>query len=514
VTGALDTTQVDWDSCELSRRSMITAWRSGIPGTWVPLVHRTCPHNELEALCARVLGPLPPGVFAPLAGGPSRVFRRLRSIAGRYGGHKWSLLETALSYKGAMRVKYLKVVESLRDRPVGHADARLSCFLKAEKTNPLAKFQKPRLIFPRDGRYNLEVASRLKPFEHWLWGYLTGRRIWGGSNTRVVAKGLSPGQRARLIVKKFNSFRDCVVFEVDGKAFEAHVGPDHLVQEHSVYGAAYPLDKGLATLLSEQLRLKGRLPCGAKFDRPGGRASGDFNTGMGNTLLMLAIAAGVMNRYSVTYDMLVDGDNALIFLERPTSGMVVANLAADVLASSGHEFTLERPVHILEGVRFGRSAVVHLGRKLGYTMVRDPYSVMSGACSSHRYLREPKFAREYLAGVSMCELSMARGVPVLQAWASTILASTKFTGKVRETPFADYLVQGAWFAGVNDEVEVSRVARESFERAFGITPEAQIRLEESFVGPSFPLDLSCRVDSRDLLNLPAHVMESYMDSTC
>jgi len=458
---------------------------SGVPGTWLPQVHRVCPHNEVGALCLRVLAPLPPEVSGPLGAGPLRAFRRLRSIARRFPGHKWGHLETAQTYEGSMRRKYVEAAMSLRDECIGFPkDSRLDCFLKAEKVNIVTKFPKPRLIFPRTARYNLELASRLKPFEHWLWGYLTAGRLFGHGQGRVVAKGLGPRQRANLILRKFNSFRNCVVFEVDGKAFEAHVGVAQLNEEHAVYRSAFPRDKGLARLLREQLTLEGRLPCGARFSRAGGRASGDFNTGMGNTLVMCSIVGGVLLGYGVSFDMLADGDNALIFLEREDIGRVQPYLAADVLRESGQELTLERPVHTVEEIRFGQSAPVNLGGNRGYTMVRDYLRVLSGSFSSHRYLREPRFAREWLTGVASCELSLSVGIPVLQAWASSVLKTTGFTGRIRSGHYREYFIQGAWLAGLRDRREVEEVTRVSFELAFGISPKDQVVLERSFRGLS------------------------------
>jgi len=509
-TGSLDLSRVDEGSCSDSRRRLRVAWRSGLPGTWLPVVHSTCPHNELAALTLRVLAPLPGPTDAPLGELPSRTFRRLRSLAARYGGHKWSHLETAQTYSGAMCRKYLLAAESLRCWPVEKADARLDCFLKAEKVSPLAKFQKPRMIFPRSPRYNLEVASRLKPFEHWLWGRLTGSVLWGGTKTRVVAKGLSPQRRANLILRKFNSFEDCVCFEVDGKAFEAHVSSGQLEREHEVYRSAFPGDKGLARLLREQLSMGGRLPCGARFSRKGGRASGDFNTGMGNTMIMLAIVVGCLGTFGCPFDTLVDGDNALIFLRGSDAGAVLADFAALVLEQSGHEFTLERPVRIVEEIRFGRSAPVYLGPALGWTMVRDWRSVFSGALCSHRWLREPQFAREWLTGVARCELSLAVGVPLLQAWALKILSTTGFSGWVRCHPFQEYFVVGAWMAAAEASAEVSPEARFSFERAFGLSPDDQLRIEGGLVGLNFGEFI--QLEPHSIMGCPPGVYETEADA--
>jgi len=371
------------------------------------------------------------------------------------------------------------------DGPVAGRDVFLRAFLKAEKLGS-AKDPKPRMIFPRSPRYNLVLASRLKPFEHWLWGYLTARRLFGGSNTRVVGKGLSPRRRANVIVRKFGAFRDCVCFEVDGKAFEAHVTSGQLQAEHGIYRAAYPGDGLLDSLLTRQ-RFAGATSSGVRFSRPGGRASGDYNTGMGNTLLMLAILVSVVRKYHVHWDTLVDGDNALLFFESKDLGRVLQTFSEDVLAISGHEFTLEQPVSYIEGIRFGRSAPVFLGHGLGYTMVREPESVLSGAYASHRWLREPSFARRWVAGVARCELSLARGVPVLQSAALCVLRQTDQRKRVPVEALADYFVVGAWLACERDVVEVCREARVSFERAFGWGVERQVATESLFSSSAAPL---------------------------
>lgn len=454
---------------------MWVAWRTGVLGTWCPTVHANCVHNEIAALAWRSLAPLPLGPNPELDPAVLRVYGRLRGIATRFSGPKWSYLETALSYSGAMQRRYLQAEKSLRvDGPVSGSDAFLRAFLKAEKCGA-AKDAKPRMIFPRSPRFNLAVASWLKPFEHWLWGFLTAKRLFGGSNTRVVAKGLSPRRRAQLIHRKMGGFANGVCFEVDGKAFEAHVTQNHSAHERRIYKAAYPGDKGLAELLERQV-FSGVTQGGVKFSRPGGRASGDFNTGMGNSLIMLAVCVAVLQSYRVGFDILVDGDNALVFLERSQMDGVLQSFYDRVLAWSGFEMTLEKPVSYMEGVRFGRSAPVFLGRY--WTMVREPWSVLSGAYASHRWLREPVFGRRWVNGVAQCELSLALGVPVLQAAALSVLKQTAGVKQVRDETLADYFVVGARRAKEDDAIGIALEARLSFERAFGIAPDEQVALEK------------------------------------
>lgn len=460
-----------------AKRQMWVAWRTGLPGTWCPGVHANCIHNEIAALRLRSMAETPMGLDCPLSGEVVSVFRRLRALARRYDQGHWSYLETAHTYTGLLQRRYVEAERSLReDGPLDSRDARLRAFLKAEKLGA-ASDAKPRMIFPRSPRFNLVLASRLKPFEHWLWGFLTAKRLFGGSNTRVVAKGLGPKRRANLIRRKLGGFVDGVCFEVDGKAFEAHVSASQVSEEHGVYRAAFPGDSVLAGALCRQV-FAGRTASGVKFARPGGRASGDFNTGMGNSLIMLAVVTSVLKSLVNHYDVLVDGDNALVFLERRSLDRVLHNFARRVLDWSGHEMVLERPVSVVEEIRFGRSAPVWLGPELGWTMVREPWSVLSGAYASHRWLREPRFGRRWVSGVARCELSLAVGVPVLQAAALSVLSQTADVKRVPVEALRDYFVVGGFLAEASDVRPVTVEARLSFEKAFGLSPWDQLLWEQ------------------------------------
>jgi len=458
---------------------MYTAWSPQIEGCWVPSVHANCTHNEIAALLLRSLGPTPASVELGRAA-VSQVFKRFVWLAKRYSGERWTHLQVAHSYTGAMRDRYLEAERSLReDGPVMFSDTYLRAFLKAEKVNALAKFPKPRLIYPRSPRYNLEVATRLKPFEHWLWGNLKRVGNSGVPPSRVVAKGLSMQQRANLIARKFNSIPGCVVVEVDGKAFEAHLERWMLELEHKVYAAAFPGDGELKRLLRCQLSMKGVTQGGVKFEREGGRASGDYNTGMGNTLCMLAVVESVLKRMGLTtYDTLADGDNCLLFLEPGSLDHVRGDFARLAL-DAGHEMVLERPAWVLEAVRFGQSAPIRIspGR---LSMVRDWRKVLSQGLSSHAHLHDVRFAKRHLRGVALCESALSRGVPILGEWADSVLRATE---GIEPPPFSWYrdyqvlgVVEGAWNNPVLG-VRPTEEARRSFALAFGTSVCDQVDLE-------------------------------------
>lgn len=482
-----------------------------VDGLFVPSCHSRCPHNEIAALLTRSLAPLPVQATSPLGPSVLHVFRGLRHFARRYVDGTWSTLRVAQSYNGKLRARYLEAERSLRvDGPVELRDWYLRPFLKVEKFNGESKLAKPRLIYPRSPRYNLELATRLKPFEHWLWGRLSARTFSTGGVGRVVAKGLNQRRRANLIKRKMDHLDDCVVCEVDGKAFEAHVSRYQLEEEHKVYNAAFPGDTGLERLLDVQLRLEGQLTCGAKFSRDGGRASGDFNTGMGNSIIMLVVVVAVLRHHKVPYDLLVDGDNALVFLRGVDASRVLSTFASDVLNCSGHEMVLEKPTRILEEVTFGRSNPVWT--EDGWTMVRDWRRVVSQALSSHIYLREPKFVREWVRGVAAAELSLALGVPVLQAFFQGLQRQWGGPDGVRAHPHSDLLFKGAWFASAGEVVKISWETRVSFARAFGVAPDDQLCLEKLLsCAPGRGSWMTVEQDVPAWETLPPSVAESWID---
>lgn len=492
-------------------RSACRPWGTGM---WVPAVHANCPHNELAAFVKRTLAPLPDAVFEPVGPSVSKVFSEIRRMAAHSGVVRWSYLQTAQSYSGRLRKRYLEAERSLRvDGRLTGGDSYLRPFLKAEKFNALAKLAKPRLIYPRSPRYNLALASRLKPLEHWLWGRLTSPKVLKSGVGRVVAKGLNGVERANLIVRKFRARVDCVAFEVDGKAFEAHVGPSQIAQEHSIYNAAFPGDRGLQYLLRAQLRLEGKLTSGVKFSRAGARASGDYNTGMGNTIVMLAVVAGVLKDLAPgKFDLLVDGDNAVVFLDRSVVARVLSVFTRDVLLSSGHEVTLGNPTAVIEEIRFGQSAPIHLSpQPFDWRMVRDPRKVMSSALSSHRWLKEETFAREWIRGVAACELSLALRVPVLQAWALKLQKEWGGPEGVRAHPHTDYFYLGAHFARSEESGVVHRVARESFELAYGLGPDEQVDLENASWTASVQKWQRLNLETFDDDSYPPGLVENYRD---
>ncbi|QKN84402.1 RNA dependent RNA polymerase [Rice Tombus-like virus 2] len=446
-----------------------------VEGVWAPAVHANCEHNEAAAMKLRTLGPTPDDPVAF----PQEVldeFAHLRLLVKRFNLQKWSLAQTASTYTGRLRRRYEEALVSLRDEWLQPRDFKLEAFLKGEKFDPTKKVSKPRMICPRSSRYNLVLASYLKPLEHALWKHW--KKGWGCRRTRVSAKGLNGAHRAALIADKFEEVGDCVCFEIDGKAFEAHITKRQLRLEHGVYKAAYG-SRELADLLSCQLELKGVTAGGMKFKRDGCRASGDFNTGLGNTLLMGAFTSACVDRFfssnpNSRVSILADGDNALIFVDRAHAAELRGSFRSIMSGLCAHEMEVENPVDVLEQTVFGQSQPVETVE--GLKMVRNLHKTLAGAFCNYRHYDKKNFAVSLVHEIALAELSLNRGVPILQPYFNEVVRITRGCRRVKN---AENFLEGHLIGvSVSDKtIPLTPSSRLSFERAYGLDPREQIRLE-------------------------------------
>jgi len=428
---------------------------------------------------------------------------------------QWDFDRVVASYtEKRLRVRYAEAARSLReDGLCKPRDSEIKAFVKGEKLAK-DKVHKPRVIMARAPRYNLELASYLKPIEHVLYGGLRGFGSQFYTHTRLVAKGLSPTQRASLIRKKMSSIPDCRVFEVDGKSFESHFTKDVLRIEHSFY-RMFNSSPRLARLLSWQLSSKGSGE-GVDFKLGGARASGGYNTGMGNSIVMVLIVMAVARRLRTRYDCLVDGDNAILFL---TASDVPAwrETFPTVAEEAGFEMSLEDPVSELEAVVFGQSKPAFVGGT--WTMVRDPFKVMSHAACGYKHFSDPRGGLRVLKSIAYCEAVLNRGIPVLQEFAHALLRATASAGfskaEVDDFEYKRVLARGVrWEEAV--KVPITAEARVGFEKSWGVPEEAQRRMEavlsRGFKPPdswqTVDLEVETR-DGRDLCSLVSHRHAAY-----
>lgn len=374
-------------------------------------------------------------------------------------------------YRGPKKACYLRALQSLSESPVERQDATSKCFVKREKCNVS---KAPRVIQPRSPRYNIAIGRFLKPIEHQV--YEAIRRV-AGVPRRVVAKGLNLDQVGKLLWHKWQRFDDPVAVGMDATKFDMHVGPEMLGFEHSIYRRLFAghLDE-LNPLLRWQMENRGVgfAPDGRlKYRVKGKRFSGDMNTAMGNCLIMCFMVIAYCRERGVKFDLVNNGDDCVVFLERQDEATFRAGLEEWFL-ELGFRMVAEATVDILEQVEFCQMHPVLIDGR--YRMVRNPGVAIEKDSFCVRTLNHNDSFEEWASGVAAGGRVTCDGVPVMRSFYDYLDAGVA----VRQHMLDDTGMRRMTRGMVDRSREVSDEARWSFYLAFGIDPHAQCCLEEWF----------------------------------
>lgn len=450
-----------------------------------PFSHSKCAHNEYRSLRNRVLaaGPEPDPIAL------RRVWATLRRLA-RMVGRTISLPLGAVPdrYSGTKRALYARAEEEYREygEVPHHLCGVRGAFVKVDKDNPYAKDNPdPRLIQPRSPVYNVAVAYFLKPTEDRIYGLSGGRSF---PFTRAIGKGLSASARAAQLRAKMLRFTNPVVLSLDASRFDKCVSAPLLELEHRFYLACNG-DREYARLLSKQRRNSGYTVCGYKYRSVGGRASGDMNTAAGNCLLMVAMVATALSGFF--YDILDDGDDCLVILEDHDLANARAKLTAD-FPLFGFDLRVDNIGRDMEEVEWCQARPIEVTPGV-YRFVRDPVKVMSCGLAGTKYFQAPSVRAKLVNTIGVAEGILNLGVPILQEYALALQrnAGTDELMHVAENDPLFYRTiyelreLGLRCLARHPPVEPTITARLSFQRAFGISVDAQLECEARLRAWSF-----------------------------
>lgn len=392
-------------------------------------------------------------------------------------------------YPSNRRAVLVRAAASLVHQPIESKDGYIKMFLKDDKYQSTSAFKAPRCIQYRNKRYCLELARYLQPIEHHCYG------IKDEYDTFIIAKGRNSYQRASDILAKAHSFHDPVYLCLDHSNFDAHVSRPLLKLEHSFYEKFFPGDTYLPYLLSLQLNNKGFTKNGTRYFTPGTRMSGDMNTGLGNSVINYAMLQQWLNDANVPGSIYVDGDDSVIVISRlhlqtmlqafggPQSyftrfGMRTKSEIAYSYQEA--EFCQSRPVCILGSWRMCRNPT-RVADRTGWTTRKWP----------------ARFIKRYIYSLGLCELSVGSGVPIHQSVALSLIrraGQQKYWSRIEE----HYIASRERYSGTRAAPRsIDYQSRLSFEAAWGITPQEQIRIEAKFN--------SCKQDNHN------GIIRSYLD---
>lgn len=432
--------------------------------------HASCWHNELAALTDRHL-------IAP-ARDPDLTYIRqsVKEILPTLvvpGLRKVSHWDIARNYVGGKRRMYMRAAELIDQ--VGWRDtwANVSMFVKPDKYPEGAISTKaPRAIQYRHPAYNLLVGKYLHVYEHALYTHPDGV-----SQTPWLAKGKNQQQRAQILLDKIACFKDPLFVCLDHSRFDSTIGPELLVIEQLVYWRQFK-SKFLRFLLRKQLNNKGYSKSGIKYFVKGTRMSGDYNTGLGNSIINYLCLRSWLKNANARGEIFLDGDDSIVIVEAAD----FSKLDMNHFSRFGFKTKMGTTRDVTQ-VEFCQSRLLPSGP----VMARNPFRALSHLAVSIKGYPAKTWPRIQQAR-GMCEALGSSGVPILEAYGKALMCGVK--------PLFDDQDYQKWLvARTTEKREITDEVRLEFYNAWGIDPYSQELIEESFSDPQLLSVLQLRVTS-------------------
>lgn len=391
-------------------------------------------------------------------------------------------------YKGRKKMVYENALAELRlgsHSPVD--DAKVNVFIKYEKTDRTSKQDPvPRVISPRNPRYNIRVGRYLKPLEERIFKSLG--KLFGH---RTVMKGMDVRAVARVLREKWDMFSDPIAIGLDASRFDQHVSVPALQFEHSVYLNCFKQKKhrdNLSKLLSLQLEnhCTGYAEDGfVEYTTTGTRMSGDMNTSLGNCVLMCSMIHSYLLEKGVNGQLANNGDDCVVFIERADLDKF-SNGLFDWFWDMGFNMAIEKPVSEFGMIEFCQCKPVFDG--VDWVMCRNPVSSLAKDAVLLKSNVNENFFRLWLNAIGTGGLSIAGGLPVFQSFYQMCVRNgieSYKTGRGKKidldtSELMPWFMRETEMKGLAKAKPITSDARASFWESWGCTPDEQLVLESYY----------------------------------
>lgn len=422
-------------------------------------VHNNCQHNELVALCNRHL----------ISRGEQFDLEFFKEKSKIYLNHINQLVTNIqpVSYAsiineftGGKRAMYQKARERIRQEGFNPKWAVVKMFIKPDRYPLNEVARKPaRAIQSRDPAYNLIIGKYLKPIEHYIY------KTFG-----TFAKMRNNQQRAADVIKMIGAFNHPVFINLDHSKFDSCCNANYLRMTHKIY-----LKFCRSRFLKYALNFKINNVCyskgGIKYKVKGTRMSGDYDTGLGNSLINDYLLFTAFSH--VKHRRYLDGDDSIIIVEKCDLGKIDFNIFQKMGFDSKIDIT-EDPSKI----EFCQS---RLCLSPVPTFTRNPWRALSHLCVSTKVYPK-KFWPSLMEARLMCELHVSKGVPILEPIARKSLIGI--------TPY--YQEDDRWMLKLpkQQDVPITLAEREAYSKCWDLNPEEQILIESITNTGNYPLALT------------------------
>lgn len=426
---------------------------------------------------------------------------------------QYSHQDVVKGYSGRKAKRYSNACESIMEFPVVEQDSHLTAFLKAEKTNLSAKADPaPRLIQFPNPKYSLDLMTYLKFNEKAFMKAIDD--VWGEP---TVMSGYHCERLGEIMAMKWNTLVDPIAVPLDFSRFDQHTSAAALRYEFGFYEAAFPGDEHLRWLLSLQLHPKGIAVAsdGAiRYHCPqGGRGSGQINTSMGNKLIVCGLMWEFFREIGLEASLANMGDDCVIFLNRKDEKKLSENLTKWWL-NCGYNAVVESTCYELEDIEFCQSKPVCVNGR--YVMVRSPNKAMTKDCITLQSSETvSQIAAAYMA-ISTCGRIINSGVPISFALHDCLFRAARLYAKPVELT-EEFIFKCVEFGNYErmkgleyKRKFISDSTRLSYFKAFGITPDVQIAIENYY--QTHDVNLGGEVDNVNSIELHTALPSLLLDS--
>jgi hypothetical protein len=279
-----------------------------------------------------------------------------------------------------------------------------------------------------------------------------------------------------LLHRKAAAFRKPVYLLLDHSRFDSYVYEWLLKHEHKHYLQAYRNHpealRVLKWLLKQQIINRMRSRHGVKYKIRATRLSGDFNTGLGNTVINEEMFESILADWGIEiFELLLDGDDSVIIIEEEDLHRVDISLFKYY-----HMKTKMQVVRSFDQVEFCQCKPVEI-RPGQWTMARNPVRFLQHFTTQRNDNGPEKWP--IVAGYALCEFVANNGVPVL----STLCAQVFRHLNTKSINFKHAGLSKQMLRPLQYEKEILEItpeARASFAAAWNISIPQQMALENMF----------------------------------
>jgi len=435
--------------------------------------HGLHPHTvaeELKTLANRHLMETPPPRLK------SKAWRKLKlcmqAIAHEVGPCNITPIRVIVKGKASRaRGRYISGYYDYRENGLQWYHSRVTAMQKLElhDVTKLAS-KEDRAIQYRSVAFNAALARYLWDFEQKLFHGTTYNGLpW-------CAKGFDKGQRAILLLRMADKYKNPIFVLADHHRFDAHVNEELLKLGHKGYMTAHPNRYTLKQLLKCQCHNVGRSKGGICYFCRGKRMSGDVDTALGNTYINYGMLRTWLEENGIDGNILLDGDDSIVVME-DTEANKVSGLAKYML-----NFGMVTEVEVTDDIskaEFCQSRVV-LGTN-GPAFTPNPTKVLDMVRRSAMRLTV-NAKHEVLRSSIICEAISNPGMPMIKPLIKWVEENP---GRSQIPSWLTYRLNSGY--GISQELVNQGVKwlapttaiRTSFWKSWGITPQDQELFEDN-----------------------------------